>query len=544
MRSNCHGHAPLIGVLLPALLLGAWGCAYQHAKPLQQPPARMFDWEKPGELPNPIGRYYFSALPPGRNNSDRLFVVLAFSGGGTRAAALAYGVLDELRRTTLPCPTDEAGCANKTLLDEVDVISSVSGGSFTAAYYARYGADIFNKNGKFQKNFLRYNAERELFGEAVYYPQNWFRILSRPEIAANLWSKLLFGDSTYNDLSKRTRPFVVLNAADYVTQVRFQFTQDYFDWLCDDLNRFSLSRAVAASSAFPGLLNSMTVNTHNEQGKCPVSRPDPGWLENAREANRFENRLDFRQANTYDKLTAADKKYLHLLDGGLVDNLGLRPVYEGLRDGAGATLPLIRLDNFQRVDNLLVVVVNARTGDKPARVYQPDKLPMGPLTLPVIGATSSLPMGTVSYDSVDMFTELSDALHQARRIQTEKADDDCKRAKERGQECVQFTPTPRMNLYAVELTFENIPNDAPGVHDTRDFFRHLSTDFAQPPSTVDCLSVEGRKLLYESRPYGGAADVAGGMNLAFPEFVTKVLGGSVSPVTERLEIAGGHCAVK
>jgi NTE family protein len=519
-----------IFLLALCAVTGSSSCVYQHAKPLKQAPAdaRAFDLEKPGEAPNPTGRYYFSALPLGRNNTDRLFVVLAFSGGGTRAAALSYGVLDALRRTTLPCPAGDAACANKTLLDEVDAISSVSGGSFTAAYYARYGSDLFNPKGNFQKKFLHYNAERELFGEAIYYPQNWLRILARPEVAANLWSKLLFGRSTYKDLAARTRPFVVLNAADYVTQSRFQFTQDYFDWLCDDLNEFSLSRAVAASSAFPGLLNSLTINTFNAPGKCPVARTDPGWLQNAREANRFENRLDFRKAATYDKLSAPDKKYLHLLDGGLVDNLGLRPIYEGLRDGAGATLPLIPLDNFERIDNLLVIVVNARTGGKPSKFYQPDKLPMGPLTLPVIGATSSLPMGTVSYDSVDMFTELRDALLQARRAQAEKG----------------LPPAPRMNLYAVELTFENIPDDAPGSQATRDFFRHLPTDFALPPSTVDCLGVEGRRLLYESRPYGGAADTPGGTSLPFPDFVATALGGTVAPVPERLEIKNGKCAVK
>src|SRR5437867_1289037 len=89
-------------------IASATSCAYPHAKPLQQSPAREFDWEKPGEAPNPLGRYYFSALPLGKNNTDRLFVVLTFSGGGSRAAAMAYGVLDQLRRITLPCSKAEA----------------------------------------------------------------------------------------------------------------------------------------------------------------------------------------------------------------------------------------------------------------------------------------------------------------------------------------------------------------------------------------------------------------------------------------------------
>ncbi|HTO98212.1 MAG TPA: patatin-like phospholipase family protein, partial [Myxococcales bacterium] len=70
--------------------------------------------------------------------SDDLLLFLAFSGGGTRAAALSYGVLEELARTEVTL-----GGTRRRLLDEVDVISAVSGGSFTATYYALKGDKIF-----------------------------------------------------------------------------------------------------------------------------------------------------------------------------------------------------------------------------------------------------------------------------------------------------------------------------------------------------------------------------------------------------------------
>ena len=88
--------------------------------------------------------YRFEQLPPGlrvtdgaNRNSDHLFVVLAFSGGGTRAAALSYGVVRQLRDVRfhvddagapVECaPADSPKCKamERTLLDEVDVISSV-----------------------------------------------------------------------------------------------------------------------------------------------------------------------------------------------------------------------------------------------------------------------------------------------------------------------------------------------------------------------------------------------------------------------------------
>src|SRR5262245_63984032 len=75
----------------------------------------------------PDAGYRFERLERG-DNSDDLFVIVSFSGGGTRAAALAYGVLEALRDTRI-----EWQGRKVSLLDEVDVISSISGGSFPAA---------------------------------------------------------------------------------------------------------------------------------------------------------------------------------------------------------------------------------------------------------------------------------------------------------------------------------------------------------------------------------------------------------------------------
>ena len=86
-------------------------------------------------------------------NSDS-FIILSFSGGGTRAAALAYGVLQELRDTSFT-----AQGKSMRLLDDVDIISSVSGGSFTAAYYGLYGDKLFND---FKKVFLYHHIENQI----------------------------------------------------------------------------------------------------------------------------------------------------------------------------------------------------------------------------------------------------------------------------------------------------------------------------------------------------------------------------------------------
>src|SRR4249919_440823 len=100
------------------------------------------------------------------DQSDDLFVVLAMSGGGTRAAALGYGVLEELRRTEVT-----VNGVKRRLLDEVDVISAVSGGTFPAAYYALRGEKTFEE---FEAKVLSRNFETELVKRVVLNPVNWF----------------------------------------------------------------------------------------------------------------------------------------------------------------------------------------------------------------------------------------------------------------------------------------------------------------------------------------------------------------------------------
>jgi NTE family protein len=90
------------------------------------------------------------------------FVALAFSDGGTCVAAFSYGVLEKLRDTDVPA------CGQTTrLLDLVDVITTVSGGSYTAACHGLFGDRIFDD---FRSRFLYRNRQGELL-----------RLLRRPD---------------------------------------------------------------------------------------------------------------------------------------------------------------------------------------------------------------------------------------------------------------------------------------------------------------------------------------------------------------------------
>ena len=139
-----------------------------------------------------------------RDRDDSLLLILAFSGGGTRAASLSYGVLEALDLVEVPPPESGKG-QRHTMLDEVDLISSVSGGSFTAAYYGLHGRDIFND---FPREFLYEDYQGALLW-GFMNPVNWVYLSSprfgRSDLAQEYYDDRLFKGATMGDIAKTAR---------------------------------------------------------------------------------------------------------------------------------------------------------------------------------------------------------------------------------------------------------------------------------------------------------------------------------------------------
>ena len=198
------------------------------------------------------------------------FVILAFSGGGTRAAAFSYGVLEALRRIEI------AGSSGDTvrLLDEVDVITGVSGGAITAMAYGLYGERLFDV---YEQDFLKRNVQRELITRIVN-PLDWGKLLSsgygRSELAAQLYDKILFHGATFADIERADRPVIAVSATELSSGSRLVFSPQNFNVMCADLRPITLSRAAAASSAVPVLLSPITLNNYG--GSCGYT--EPAWL--------------------------------------------------------------------------------------------------------------------------------------------------------------------------------------------------------------------------------------------------------------------------
>ena len=439
----------------------------------------------------PKAGYSFDKLGLGRNNTDKLFVIVTFSGGGTRAAALAYGVLEELRAT----PIRGSG-ADATLLDEVDVISSVSGGSFTAAYYALRGAKLFDE---FPDRFLYRPIQSELLGQMLS-PLNWFRLaglsFGRSDLAAEFYDRELFNGASYADLIARgQRPFVVLNATDMTTGTPFPFIQDQFDMMCSDLKDVPLARAAAASSAFPGALTPLTFQ--NYAGSCHYHQPS--WVQRT-EADHVQRINARRRANAVNRLSLAAevlpedsppgtkgtpaRPYIHLTDGGVADNIGLRGPLDAL-SSTNHPWSVVQMMNNRLVDRLVVITVNAATGASEDR----DKSASVPGIIDTVFTAADVPLGNYSFDTVELMRKAADEsdrdillLEQCNKLSAD-----------RGTQCALNLPTARkVDFYPVQVSFDYITSPK-----ERAWFKRLPTTFELPPDTVDKLRAVGRQLLRE-----------------------------------------------
>jgi NTE family protein len=257
------------------------------------------------------GGYRLAVLPQKETASD-LLVLLSFSGGGKRSAAFGYGVLKGLRDFDLPSE-------GTNLLDVVDVISAVSGGSFPAAYYGLYRDRIFTD---FGKDFLNRGIENYIWGSYLL-PWNWRWMFDGSygtnDRMASIYDELMFHGATYQDFQKHGRPLISINATDVDHGLAFQFIQDQFDLICSDLSTFPVARAVAASNGFPVLFTPITLQSH----RAACGNRVPYWLTTERGTDPLSRADQFARASR-QYLDADATRYVHLMDGGIADNLAMR----------------------------------------------------------------------------------------------------------------------------------------------------------------------------------------------------------------------------
>jgi NTE family protein len=428
--------------LMAALVVLAGGCAHWPPTP------RLERAGAPG---------YRLAEVPRPGQSEDLLVVLAISGGGTRAAALGYGVLEELRRTEVT-----VNGVKRRLLDEVDVISAVSGGTLPATYFGLRGEKTFEE---FESRVLYRNLERDLVMR-ILSPANWFRLSSgtfgKSDLFAEIYDETVFDRATFADLQRAKGPFVIINGTDVTAGNRFSYTQDQFDAVCGDLSRVTLGRAVATSTALPPLLTPITLE--NRGGTC--GRKAPAW-QAAAEARMGKSETPGRallRARALQAYEDPTRPYIHLFDGGLSENLGLTEVLMGFEllkvDPDQAVLPALRLAR-----KIVVITVNALRFPE----VDWDRSPAPPGTDALTDQMWSIPVDRVSFGAVEQMRDTLAAWQAEAPAGLQR----------RG--------------YLAQVTFDNLKDPA-----ERAYFNQVKTRLTLPKEQVDRVREVGGRLLRDA----------------------------------------------
>lgn len=286
-------------------------------------------------------------VPPGTppNVGGDTVVAIAFSGGGTRAAAFAYGAMRGLDRL----PARGRG----TYFDRVIFISGVSGGSVAAAYFGLKGRAAL---GDFRERFLLRNAEEDLNTRVglVNLARGFGGGINDASRFAGWLDQNLYEGATLADLYQPGKPIVWLNASDLYNRTPFLFSPVTFEALCSDPRKYPISQAVAASAAVPVAFVPIVLASFSDACSVPL----PPWVDRVL-ADRSAGAQVRAFAQALKRYRDPEQiRFVKLADGGITDNFGLSGVVIA-REAAGQPYSPLTRDRAVQLRRMVFVVVNA-----------------------------------------------------------------------------------------------------------------------------------------------------------------------------------------
>jgi NTE family protein len=449
----------IITLLLLGGTLGVAGCASVYNLPGNQPLLTVAPF-------NGVVR-----ADPGFD--DDVVLALSFSGGGTRAAAFAFGVLQELDRTR------SGPGAAKSLLDHVNFVSGVSGGAITAAYFGLKKRAALDD---FRERFLLRNAEENLKTDVSL--ANLGRALSggvNDNQFPRWLDQNLFDGATFGSFDVTRRPWVWINASDIYNRTPFIFGPVAFNALCSDIRSYKIADAVAASAAVPLAFAPIVLETY--PGGCTTRLPD--WIERARHDPDAQPLLrSFAEATA--RYHDGSMKYVKLLDGGLVDNFGLAGMSIGMLAAQRPYEPMTERQ-AARMRRIMFVVVDAGRGLSGNWINSLE----GPIGVDLVSAAADTAIDASVRSSYAAFSTLAtDWAAKVRRWRCGlSAADRARLGLSLAWKCND------LNTFIDRVSFERLgPARSAALN-------AVATRLVLPPDQVDLLIESGAEALRGSAPY-------------------------------------------
>jgi hypothetical protein len=271
-------------------------------------------------------------------------LALAISGGGHRAANFATGILLGMESTPLPG-------SGRDMLQEVDYFSTVSGGGFASGAYLAALHDHIKSNSSEDfslREALLANKERGLYNLRRDYQTSMLVQWIHPSCfgyrdAGNLMERrfdhYLLGSKyrsdgsslLLGDIFKRASspdpvrlPYWIANATVYENGARFMFAPEF-------IAHYRIDRYTHK------------MRYHNLKGD-PLSLPAAVGMKASASFPVLFPATTFTCTPEEDKLNP----YLHLIDGGMTDNTGVKTALELLRNDAAPRKILLVIDAYAK----------------------------------------------------------------------------------------------------------------------------------------------------------------------------------------------------
>jgi NTE family protein len=222
-----------------------------------------------------------------------------------------------------------------------------------------------------------------------------------------------------------------------------------------------------------------TVVLRNYAGTCPFEFPP--WAKAAQASADTSSRAAHlaRQMSKYADREA--KPYIHLYDGGLSDNLGVRPFINRL-SMAGNSWQLAKAMGAADTHRMLVIVVNAQS--ELSDEFQKSDVDLS--LFDAISASSSIPLNEYSFESLTLLRLAFEGL----------------RAQLINGRCKEWAETRRstqgcddFKVYLVEVDFDKLTDKA------RQEMKRLPTSFRLSAKQVDDLRASAREIITRSRDF-------------------------------------------
>ena len=264
---------------------------------------------------------------------------------------------------------------------------------------------------------------------------------------------------------KKEGPLVTILATDAIEGISFSFVPQHFNLICSDYDRFPVSRAVTASSAFPGPFSPIVLK--NYAGQCDYKVPN--WVMKAVENPDLSSRVFWLASSLYLYTDAKAKPYIYLIDGGVSDNLGVRAVIESVAGQGGIRSSLAQVGPVEPREGRL------------RRRRRADAHPGGAQLLGdipglgfVVDSSSTIMINRNNFNTMDLLR---------RYVRDWNAED------------VAAGRKP-LDVYIVHLNFDSLPDMK-----EREYFNGIPTALSLPAEQVDKLRDVAGRLLYGNQDF-------------------------------------------